>query len=145
VGGQSTPTDLDEGADSGDTSTFAINDQPAVPRGPDTPLWAGSGSRAPVELEADACPLFGDLDCDCDVDVADAMAVASRWRCQLGDGWYNAGYDLDGDGDIDVVDIMLVSARWGDVCSRTFLEAASFQEGNRVFHRVLKWLDPPPI
>jgi len=90
----------------------------AVPLGPDPPLWVAAGSRVHVELEADACPLFGDLDCDCDVDVADAMAVASRWRCRrLKDECYDDRYDLDGDGDIDVVDIMLVSARWGEVCS----------------------------
>jgi len=55
--------------------------------------------------------LFGDLDRD--VDVEDVMTVASSWRCQLGDGCYDARYDLDGDGDIDVVDIMRVAARWG--------------------------------
>ncbi len=36
-----------------------------------TPWWVGSGSQAPVELQADACPLFGNLDCDCVVDVTD--------------------------------------------------------------------------
>ena len=118
VYGDDPATELDEGAEFADTITFTINDQPAVPLGPDPPLWVGSGSRVHVELEADACPLFGDLDCDCDVDVADAMAVASRWRChRLKDECYDAHYDLDSDDDIDVVDIMLVSARWGDVCS----------------------------
>jgi hypothetical protein len=117
VYGDDPQTQLDEGAESGDTITFTINDQPAVPLGPDPPLWVGSGSRVHVELEADACTLFGDLDCDCDVDVADVMIVASRWRCRLGDECYDASCDLDVDGDIDVVDIMLVSAHWGDVCS----------------------------
>ena len=117
VYGDDATTELDEGAVSGDTITFTINDQPAVPQGPDSPVWVGSGTRRNVELEADACILFGDLDCDCDVDVADAMAVAGRWRCQLGDNCYDARSDLDHDGDIDVVDIMLVSAHWGEVCS----------------------------
>ncbi len=110
-------TELDEGAESGDTITFTINGQPAVPLGPDPPVWIGAGSRVNVELDANACSLFGDLDCDCDVDVADVMMVASRWSCQLGDDCYDARYDLDGDGDIDVVDIMQVAARWGEGCA----------------------------
>jgi len=120
VYGDDAATELDEGATSGETITFTINDQPAVPQGPAPPVWATNpeGLYWHVELEANACTLFGDLDCDCDVDVADAMAVASRWRCRrLKDECYDARYDLDGDGDIDVVDIMLVSARWGEVCS----------------------------
>jgi len=110
-------TELDEGAESGDTITFTINGQPAVPLGPDPPVWIGAGSRVNVELDANACSLFGDLDCDCEVDVADVMMVASRWSCQLGDDCYDARYDLDGDGDIDVVDIMQVAARWGEGCA----------------------------
>ena len=109
-------TDLDEGAEPGDTITFTINGQPAVPLGPDPPVWVGAGERVHVELEA-SCPLFGDLDCDCDVDVEDIMTVASKWRCQLEDECYDAHCDLDDDGDIDVVDIMLVAAHWGEVCS----------------------------
>jgi hypothetical protein len=108
-------TELDEGAELGDTITLTVDDYPAVPLGPDPPVWVGAGSRVHVELEA--CPLFGDLDCDCDVDVADIMKVASRWRCQLGDGCYDSDCDLDGDGDIDIVDIMKVAARWGESCS----------------------------
>ena len=108
-------TELDEGAEPGDTITFTVNDYPAVPLGPDPPLWVGAGSRVHVELET--CPLFGDLDCDCDVDVADIMMVASRWSCQLGDECYDAHCDLDGDGDIDIVDCMQVAVHWGEVCS----------------------------
>jgi hypothetical protein len=70
-------TELDEGAESGDTITFTVDDQPAVPLGPDPPVWVGAGELVHVELEV--CPLFGDLDCDCDVDVADVMMVASRY------------------------------------------------------------------
>jgi hypothetical protein len=109
-------TELDEGAESGDTITFTINDHPAVPLGPDPPLWAQAGERVHVELEV-SCPLFGDLDCDCDVDVVDVMIVASRWSCQLGNTCYDPGCDLDGDGDIDIVDIMQVVVHWGEVCS----------------------------
>jgi hypothetical protein len=115
VYGDDSQTELDEGAESGDTIAFTINGKPAAPLGPDPPVWVGSSSRVHVELEA--CPLFGDLDCDCDVDVADVMKVASRWSCQLGDTCYDPGYDLDGDGDIDIVDIMQVVVHWGEVCS----------------------------
>jgi len=109
-------TELDEGAESGDSITFTINGHLAVPLGPDPPVWVGAGERAHVELEV-SCPLVGDLDCDCDVDVADVMMVASRWRCQLGDECYDVRCDLDDDGDIDIVDIMQVVAHWGEVCS----------------------------
>jgi hypothetical protein len=115
VYGDDLTTPLDEGAESGDTITFTINGWPAVPLGPDPPLWVGAGSRVHVELEA--CPLFGDLDCDCDVDVVDVMMVASRWCCQRGDECYDPRCDLDDDGDIDIVDIMMVAAHWGEICS----------------------------
>ena len=59
---------------------------------------------------------FGDLNYDGGIDVADIMAVASRWRCRVGDACYESGKDLDGDGDIDIVDIMLVAAHWGESC-----------------------------
>jgi len=108
-------TELDEGAESGDTIIFTINGQPAVPLGPDQPLWTASGERLHVELSAST--LFGDLDGDCDVDVVDIMMVASRWCCQRGDECYDVHCDLDGDGDIDIVDIMQVAAHWGEVCS----------------------------
>jgi hypothetical protein len=108
-------TQIDEGAQPGDTIAFTINGYPAVPLGPDPPLWTAAGERVHVELEA--CSLFGDLDCDCDVDVADVMMVCSRWRCQLGDTCYDPGCDLDGDDDIDIVDIMQVVAHWGESCS----------------------------
>lgn len=108
-------TELDEGAESGDTITFTINDHPAVSLGPDPPVWVGAGERVHVELQA--CPLFGDLDCDCDVDVADIMKVASRWSCRHEDPCYDARCDLDSDGDIDIVDIMQVAVHWGEVCS----------------------------
>ena len=108
-------TELDEGAESGDTITFTINGQPAVPLGPDQPLWTASGERVHVELSAPT--LFGDLDGDCDVDIVDIMMVASRWSCQREDECYDARCDLDGDGDIDIVDIMKVAAHWGEACS----------------------------
>ena len=115
VYGDDLVTELDEGVESGDSITFTINDHPAIPLGPDPPLWIGSGERVHVELEG--CSLHSDLDCDCDVDVADVMMAASRWSCQLGDECYAAHCDLDGDGDIDIVDIMQVVAHWGEVCS----------------------------
>jgi hypothetical protein len=109
-------TELDEGAESGDTITFTVDGRPAVPLGPDPPVWIGAGERVHVELEA-SCTLFSDLDCDCDVDVVDVMMVASRWRCRCGDDCYDPHCDLDGDDDIDIVDIMQVAAHWGEVCS----------------------------
>jgi hypothetical protein len=115
VYGDDPRTEIDEGAESGERITFMINGHPAVPLGPDPPLWVGAGSRVHVELRAST--LSGDLDCDCDVDVVDIMMVASRWGCQLGDECYETRCDLDGDGDIDVVDIMQVAAHWGEVCS----------------------------
>lgn len=108
-------TELDEGATSGDTITFTINGQSAVPLGPHQPLWTVSGERIQVELSAST--LFGDLDGDCDVDVADIMMAASRWRCQLGEECYDPHCDLDDDGDIDIVDIMKVAAHWSEICS----------------------------
>jgi hypothetical protein len=42
--------------------------------------------------------------------------VAGRWRCEVGDGCYDARYDLDGDGVITVVAIMQVAAEWGWSC-----------------------------
>ncbi len=108
-------TELDEGAESGETITFTINGQAATPLGPDQPLWTASGQRLHVELSA--YTLFGDLDGDCDVDIVDIMMVASKWCCQLRDECYDPRCDLDGDGEIDIVDIMKVAAHWGEVCS----------------------------
>jgi PKD repeat protein len=59
---------------------------------------------------------WADVVCDCVVNVLDVQAVASRWRCQVGDGCYDARYDLDGDGVITVVGIMQVAAEWGWSC-----------------------------
>jgi hypothetical protein len=115
VYGDDPMTELDEGAETGDTITFTVDDHPAVPLGPDPPVWVGVGSRVHVELEA--CPLFGDLDCNCDVDIVDIMMVASKWSCRLGDECYDPRYDFDGDGDIDIVDCMQVAVHWGEVCS----------------------------
>ena len=114
VYGDDARTEIDEGAESGECITFTVDEYPAVPLGPDPPLWVGAGSRVHVELRAST--LFGDLDCDCDVDVTDVMMVASGWRCQLGDQCYDPLCDLNDDGDIDIVDIMLVVAHWGEVC-----------------------------
>ncbi len=115
VYGDDPQTELDEGATSGDALTFTINGRPAVPLGPDSPLWTASGERVHVELSAST--LFGDLDGDCDVDIVDIMMVASRWNCQGEDACYDARCDLDGDGDIDIVDVMQVAARWDERCS----------------------------
>ena len=115
VYGDDPSTELDEGAEAGDTITLTVDDYPAVPLGPDPPVWTAAGERVHVELEV--CPLFGDLDCDCDVDVADIMMVTSRWSCQLGDECYDPWCDLDDDDDIDIMDIMIVAIHWGEVCS----------------------------
>jgi len=115
VYGDDPMTELDEGAEPGDTIIFTVDEYPAVILGPDPPVWTESGARVHVELRSST--LFGDLDCDCDVDVKDVMMVASRWRCQLGDECYDVRCDLDGDGNIDIVDIMQVVAHWGETCS----------------------------
>jgi len=107
-------TQLDEGAQPGDTITFTVDGHPAVPLGPDPPVWTATGQRVHVELTA--CTLPGDLDCDCDVDVEDVMMVASRWRCKRGDPCYDPHCDLDDDGDTDIVDIMQVVVHWGQSC-----------------------------
>jgi hypothetical protein len=44
------------------------------------------------------------------------MAVASRWRCALGEYCYEALYDLNGNGLIDVVDITTTVSHWGWSC-----------------------------
>jgi hypothetical protein len=116
VYGDDGESDLDEGAEPGDTITLTIEGQPATPLGPDAPVWSSSGAQVHVELAAGS-GLFGDLDGDCDVDVADISLVAAAWRCQHGEVCYEMRCDLNDDGAIDVVDIMQVVAHWDDVCS----------------------------
>ena len=65
------------------------------------------------------CVLFGDFDGDGKVTVTDIRAVASRWRCRLGEDCYKELYDIDKDGDIDIVDVMRVVAHLGDTCGGT--------------------------
>ena len=106
--------DLDEGADSGDRIAFTVDGHPAVPLGPDAPVWVGSGSRLHVELRA--CTLVGDFDCDCRVTVADLMRQATVF----GVAWREAGYypplDQDGDGSIDARDLQDVARGWRAQC-----------------------------
>ena len=46
-----TTTDIDEGADPGDTITFYINEHLALSQGPDNPVWTSSGDIINVDLE----------------------------------------------------------------------------------------------
>jgi hypothetical protein len=54
-----------------------------------------------------------DVDCDGAVGLADVQAVASHWRCAVGDDCYVAWCDVNEDGEITIVDIMRVVAEWG--------------------------------
>jgi len=46
-----TTTDIDEGAEPGDTITFYINGHIALPQGPTTPVWTSNGDIINVDLE----------------------------------------------------------------------------------------------
>ena len=106
--------DLDEGARTGDPIAFTVDGHPAVPVGPDAPVWAEPGSRLHVELRA--CTLAGDFDCNCRVTVADLM----RQAAVFGVAWREAGYypplDQDGDGSIGVPDLQDVARGWRAKC-----------------------------
>lgn len=104
---------LDEGAEPGDRIAFTVDDYPAVPLGPDTPLWVQPYDLVKVELRA--CRLAGDFNCDCRVDVTDIQQVAARWGISQGQEGYYPPYDTDGDG-IDVEDIQRVALGWREVC-----------------------------
>ncbi|MFQ5859746.1 MAG: hypothetical protein ACE5LU_29475 [Anaerolineae bacterium] len=67
-------TPEDDGAEPGDHIAFTVNGYPAVPLGPDPPVWTQHGSLVQVNLRA--CTLAGDFDCDCRVTVADLMRQA---------------------------------------------------------------------
>jgi hypothetical protein len=57
VYGDDPMTALDEGAVSGDRITFTVDGCPAVPLGPDPPIWAEAGRRVEVELAATCAPV----------------------------------------------------------------------------------------
>jgi len=76
----------------------------------------GGGDPCIIDLQANSCGLFGDLNCDCTVNITDIMLAASRWPAVEGDPGFVSRYDLDGNGRIDVLDIMLVAVHWGETC-----------------------------
>ena len=107
-------TAVDEGAVAGDRIAFTVDGHPALPLGPDQPVWSTSGSRRHVELRA--CTLAGDFDCDCRVTVADLMRQARVFGVVRGEAGYYPPYDRDGDEDIDSLDLQDVAGGWRSVC-----------------------------
>ncbi|MFQ5858027.1 MAG: hypothetical protein ACE5LU_20680 [Anaerolineae bacterium] len=107
-------TELDEGAVSGDPIAFTVDDNPAVPLGPDLPVWSQTGTLAHVELRA--CTLAGDFDCDCRVTVADLMRQARSFGASRGQAGYYPPYDHDEDEDIDIGDLQETAGRWHTGC-----------------------------
>lgn len=103
----------DEGARSGDAISFSINGLPAIPVGPETAVWTGSGTRRQVDLRG--CSLVGDTDCDCRVDLRDVLRVAQRWGKRLGQAGYYPPYDADGHG-IGAADVQRVAGAWRNTC-----------------------------
>lgn len=107
-------TEFDEGATPGDTIAFTVNGHPAVPSGPDAPVWTEMGDRVSVELEA--CSLAGDFDCDYQVTVADLMRQSRSFGISRGETGYYPPYDRDGDEDIDSTDLQRTGGEWRDAC-----------------------------
>lgn len=105
---------LDEGADSGDRIAFTVNGNPAVPWGPDPPVWMVPGSRVHVELRA--CSLAGDFDCDCRVSMADLMRQAHSFGVSRGKAGYYPPFDRDNDDDVDARDLQQVAIYWRTSC-----------------------------
>jgi len=98
----------------GDRITFTVDGYPAVPVGPDPPVWTQSGSRLHVELRS--CTLAGDFDCDCRVTVANLMRQARSFGVSQGQTGYYPPLDRDGDGNIDARDLQDVAGRWRAAC-----------------------------
>jgi hypothetical protein len=135
--------DLDEGAVAGDPIAFTVDGYPAVPLGPEAPVWAGSGSRVHVELRA--CTLAGDFDCDCRVTVADLMRQARAFGVVQGEVGYYPPFDRDEDGDIDSADVQEVASRWRGRCEGNTMGAkiAAFS-GAQAAYRLEEHRSPQP-
>jgi hypothetical protein len=108
--------DLDEGADAGDPIAFTVDGHPAVPMGPEEPVWREAGSRVHVELRA--CTLAGDFDCDCRVTVADLMRQAAIFGVAWGETGYYPPLDRDGDRRIGSTDLQAVANGWRATCQQ---------------------------
>ncbi len=125
--------DLDEGAGAGDPIAFTVDGYPAVPLGPDAPLWTASGGRLHVELRA--CTLHGDFDCNCHVTVADLMRQAAAFGVARGQPGYYPPLDRNGDGRIDAADLQATAGQWRGTCQEP-------QGGVRGAKQSLKTLSP---
>lgn len=109
-------SEVDEGADPGDEIFFTVNGLPAVPMGPDAPIWTGD-TATPVHVELRACTLAGDFDCDCRVTVADVLRQARSFGVARGEAGYYPPLDRAGaDDTIDVQDLQQTASEWGDAC-----------------------------
>ncbi len=112
VYGDDAQSSEDEGAEEGDSIRFTIDGHPAIPLGPDPPVWAGLVRQ--VDLKA--CTLAGDFDCDCRVTVADLMRQVRSFGVSRGQAGYYPPLDRDGDTDIGVADLQAVAGLWRTTC-----------------------------
>lgn len=107
-------TGLDEGAQPGDTIVFTVDGHPAVPMGPDPPVWGAAGTRAHVELWAST--LAGDFDGNCAVGVTDVLRQSQALGTTRGQAGYYPPFDSNGDGEIDGDDLRQTIANWRTSC-----------------------------
>lgn len=107
--------DPDSGVTDGDRLVFTVDGHPAVPIGPDEPVWVGSETRRDVNLRA--CTLAGDFDCDCRVTVADLMRQAQALGTSRGEEGYYPPFDRDSDDDVDNDDVLQTHSAWHNTCA----------------------------
>ncbi len=93
----------------------AVQPDPAVPNR----FWAiheyttGSWRTWIAQLNADPCPLVGDLDGDGDVDLADLSELLESFGLCAGDLGYNPDADLDGDNCVGLGDLSALLENFG--------------------------------